>query len=292
MAEKYSVKTVSTIFLLCTVVLALCAACIEPVNLNNLIHDPIVEKLIASSKETVQLDKDSDPGLIVGYRMISGLDPEKYYMIEKETDRNGAVIDPDKHPMYIIDDPLYGKGRQVNYLGMITRIAEGKINGLDNYHTYTVKSAKPFASTDVDLPLNIPYTVDGVTTPKTVTNGVLTVNRGINGTGKLDLSAVINNGYYEVMAVSVDDPENSPWNRNSKSTDPDNNSYVPALNWASFGLESSGTFDYVFVKIGAAAIDFKVLRVVIQPYVPPEVSFAIEIEFTFINQVRATANTF
>jgi len=289
MAEKISVKTLTAIFLLCAIVLVVCS-CIVPVDIQLFLDSPQVQAIIEKSNETVKLDPASDPGLTGEYRRISGLDPNKYYMIEKEIDPDGLPVKPDKHPTFVTNDARYGFGGSINDLGMIMRVSGGKINGLVNFNTYTVKSAKPVASKDATLPLKIPYTVDGKTTDKQVTNGVITVDSGKNGTGRLDLSDIIkdNPGYYEVMAVSVDNPETSPWNWTSRSRDHENFNHNDDLDWASFKLESSGTFDYVFYKIDAV-IDFLVLRVKIQPYAQP---VTLEIKITFpVDQAQGQASS-
>jgi len=140
MAEKVSVKTTAAIFLLCMVVLALCG-CIIPIDIELFLEASQVQVIIEKAKETVKIDPTSDPGLTEGNKRISGLNPQKYYMIEKEIDIDGTPVDLAMHPVYVTDYTLYGSGGQTNDLGQITKISGGIINGLKNFHTYTVKSA-------------------------------------------------------------------------------------------------------------------------------------------------------
>jgi len=300
MLEKISVKTTTVIFLLCAVALALCA-CVNPVDIDKFLNDKVyVQPIIQKTHIKVYVDDKTGDGLEGFKGGIRGLKNNKYYMVVKETDDKGDIVVPTvPYPKYVTDYIKPGELRAD--LGLITRIKKGSINDLENFHTYTVRSAEPIKSSKGD-DLSIPYTVDGATTPKKVTNGVLTVNSGVADTGTLDLSTVIKGDYYEVMAVKVDfgvddedyDPKDSPWNWDYKSTDPDNtDNYFPDLNWASFQLVSkakAAKVDYIFVKKSTNIdnIEFKVLRVEIQSYVPTEITF--EIELTFTDQAKASAS--
>jgi hypothetical protein len=289
MLEKISVKTTSAIFLLCALVLALCA-CVNPVDIDKFLRDGDVQKLIDKTHIKVHVDDKTGDKLTEHKDRIGNLKNYKYYMIVQEKDDKDTIVVPDvPYPKYVTDYDPDRPGDLNNDLGVITRIKGGSINYLENYHTYTVWSAEPIKK---GL-LSITYTVDGNTTEVDVKDGVITVNSGVKGTGTLNLSAVIDDNY-EVMAVKVDfgvddedyDPTDSPWNWTSKSKDID-----PDLDWASFKLvpeTKAKKVDYVFVKKGGAIIDFKVLKVVVLPYVPPEVTF--KIEFTFTDQAHATAD--
>jgi len=227
-------------------VIALCA-CMNPVDVQTFLDNEEVGELIETTKVAVKVSSDSDAGLKGGNGIISGLDPNKYYMVTKELDDKDTPVNPTPpYPRFVTEQSTLTKGQLIDDLGYITRIAGRTITTLTNKHTYTVISAKSILSG------TLPYNDSSGTSLKTITDGVLTIG-SINGTGTLDLSTVLTGGTYEVMAVSVNAPTTSPWSWVSRTK--------TATNLTSFEVEKSGTVDYVFYK-SAAPIEFKVLRVV------------------------------
>jgi len=260
MAEKVSVKTASAIFLLCTVILALCA-CVDPVNINDFLNDPDVIIVIESTKEKVELSPDSDIGLTGGNRIITGLNPTKYYMVEKEIDKNGATVTKDPAYPWFVTEYSNGGGSLAGILKpdleLITRISGQKINdptNLTNLNTYTVKSAKKFD------PESFYYSINsGAPTPISVEGGIITIIAPEGANISLEnLSPDYDD--YEVMAVAVSPPTlnqtTSPF-KGSKSK-------IISTTVSKFALEGvNTTVDYVFFKKATSPI-FKVLTVKIE----------------------------
>ncbi|MDR2731449.1 MAG: hypothetical protein LBB81_11210, partial [Treponema sp.] len=278
MADKIPVKTVIVIPLLCGII-AFLYACMNPVNYAGFLGDDKVQKFIEDSnkaaeeaKKAVKVDDKTGDGLIGRAGRIEGLKNNRYYMVEKEIDADGAPVpkynNQYSYPVYVTDHLVAQiPGGLWGELQYITRVSGGSINGLTDFHTYTVRAAVAFSNTNLD------YNDSGGKVEKQVSGGVINID-GIYGEGSLDLSKVLS-GSYEVIAVS-DNNNPSPWNWTSKTND----------SWASFKLEGSDTaVDYVFVKKDAS-LDFKVLRVVIGQSYVPGVNFTIT--FTFSDKASAS----
>jgi hypothetical protein len=257
MAGKVSIKTTTAIFLLCTVVLAF-YACIEPVNIKDFLGDDEVGKVIASTKETVKLGVGSPKELVGGNHIISGLATNRYYMIEKEIDKDGSTsVTPADYPKFVTDytngGGSLGPGGLTPLLRLITRIKDGKINNLTNLNTYTVRSAEKF-------PITTTFTYTGPSSINVDNDGVITI---ISPAGTISLEN-LNTDYngYEVMAVPVShatlDQTTSPFkNYTSKTIGTGVGGTV-----TSFQLEGVGTtVDYVFFKKDTPSSIFKVLTV-------------------------------
>jgi hypothetical protein len=242
MANKIPVKTITVSLLFYGIVLILCA-CMSPVDIQGFMEDEKVQVIIEATKVAVKVDDKTGDGLVGRDRRIEGLKNNKYYMVEKEVDEDDVLVTPTDYPVFVTDYTT--PGGLIDDLGYITRISGGRINGLTNFHTYTVRAATPLTG-------NIPYSDTGGNSASiTITNGIITVT-ALKGTGSLDLSSVLS-GTYDVMAVSVNNPSNSPgtWNWTSK----------PLSSFTSFPLEGADTtVDYVFVKNDFS--EFKVLTVV------------------------------
>jgi len=199
MLEKISVKTTTVIFLLCALVLVLCA-CVNPVDIDKFLNDPIVKDAIKASKATVNIDyegSDDDIGdLIEGNSKISGLIPGKYYRLE-EYDKEMSP----KRSLYIKAD-----GNTIGNLGGIERLTGTEILGLVNFFTYKIKSAQPFDDGTYK------YFAFGETEENEadVINGeISTVARTGIGSYYLEVTPVIDvNNDYEVMMV----PDTASWN--------------------------------------------------------------------------------
>jgi hypothetical protein len=260
MTGKISVKKYLLFSLLYGIVLALCA-CMVPIDLPAFFEDPRVVNIVDSKQAKVIIDYDSDDfdNLIAGENKISGLDPDTYYLVEKEEKKEGGAAAD--YPKYVSD--LNSPGRLEDYLGGITRISGGSINGLTNNNTYTVRTAKPFNGT-------VEYTqADGFHNESVnVTNGEVTIISIGSDTISLDLNLSDN---YEIMAVSVDG-EISKWKANYGE-------YQSMFGISDeFTIETVGTtIDYVMIKVNvdssviphvsvpAIPIDFKVLKVEVVP---------------------------
>jgi hypothetical protein len=134
MAGKVSIKTTTAIFLLCTVILALCA-CIEPVNIKDFLRDEDVQKVITKTKGTVIITKDSVG--TPGNREIYGLTPGIYYKIE-EMENNVP-----KYTYFVKAD-----GTTSEELKDIKKLTGREITGLTNDVTYRVKSAIAYTNSD------------------------------------------------------------------------------------------------------------------------------------------------
>jgi hypothetical protein len=207
-------------------------------------ENPKVVEQIENNKESVIIGTGSAPGLQAGNGKITGLNPNKSYMIESE---NGSVLD---YPQYVTDFTGIGPGGLTVNLRQITRISGGSINNLTNFHTYKVREAAQF-------PNGTDFTYNPGGTPVYVSNGIIT----IPSSGTLDLTSELTVGAsYEVIAVAVPpSPATTNWDAAAGGT----HNSITRTNWSALPLEGEGTtVDYVFVKTDAP-LDFKVLRVVI-----------------------------
>ena len=224
-----------------------------PVDIQFFKDDPKVGEIIKTVNKSVKVINPTGDGLKERSERIDNLNPDKYYMVVEEKDAKGVVVPG--YPKYVTDGiqgppPSAGPGALNENLKLITRIKDGSINGLNDFHTYTVRSAEPLNGT-------FSYSDDRPAVSKLVTNGILTID-DIKGTGKLNLSTVLS-GTYEVMAVFAEALSN-PWVwMDSK----------PMTNWTSFELEGADTkIDYIFVNKNDLS-DFKVLKVIIGSAVVP-----------------------
>jgi len=280
MAYKVSLK--STVFLLISfLLLIILPACMSPVDLEKFLKDPDVEKFIEDNvnpetrtrpqpaENIVKVDDQTRDGLKGGDQFISGLKTDKYYMVEKEVDTDGNPVDEDFYPAFVTDYPGVGPGGLWNDLALLTNnISGGKINGLTNKHTYTVRAAEPFQNG-----IELQYTDAGVNESKRITGGILDIS-GITGECFLNLTRVLE-GSYKVIAVSSDNSENS-WLWTSQTIS----------SWGSIKLEGENTeTDYVFVKEDDPS-DFRVLRIKIGQ----KVQTGIKITITFTNTEGITVS--
>jgi len=259
---------------LCVLSAIILSVCVQPVDIDEFMKDDRVVEHVEKGKESVIISSDSDSysTLRAGNGRISGLNPQKYYMIETEKDENNAVITG--YPKFVTDYTGLGPGGLYNDLGFITRISEGIIYGLTNFHTYKIREAAPFSNGT-----NFSYSEDGVSGTKTasVSNGVITISP--DSAGNITLKN-LNTSYnsYEIMAVAVTPAvlsSTSPFKSNTKKT----------INTTTteFKLEGSGTtIDYVFYKADNPAV-FKILTIKIgQPT-------SLTITLIFNNEERTTA---
>jgi len=211
MAGKVSVKTISAIFLLCMVVLVLCA-CIDPVDLQTFLELPAVGAIVDAHTRKVIIDPDSDDfdDLTPGDGIISGLTPGKYYMLEEYDDSNVRIY---TRTLFIKPDGTY-----FGNLGGIGRLTGTQVTNLRNLYTYKVTSAQPFN------PGNNTYEYftfgnDNARDEAVVlkVNEITTATVGITGKDPyyLNLAPVINvNGNYEIMMI----PSTEVWGSSSRTS--------------------------------------------------------------------------
>jgi hypothetical protein len=263
MAGKISLKRAAVVIFSFLIVLIM-GACMEPVDFEAFMDDEKVKELIETTRKAVKVDDQTGDDLTGRNGKIEGLKTDRYYMVEKEVDEAGANVpeyrDQGTYPMYVTDHNGFGPGGLYGDLGFITRISDGSINGLINFHTYTVRAAEPLSG-------SCAYTDDSSNAvSKPITSGVINIG-GIDGSGTLNLSTVLTGGTYEVIAVlPVNNPQTSPgsWSWTSKTA-----------NLTSFALEGPNTqVDYVFVNEDDPS-DFKVLKVVIGGPIGPDVPINI-----------------
>jgi len=164
MAEKVSVKTASAIFLLSTVVLALCA-CVVPVDIEAFLGDDDVIIAIQATQKKVNLTSDSDKGLIAGNCKISGLIPGKYYKIE--VIENKVTLEPNF---------VTANGTTSEDLKDIRKVGNGVvITGLTNDVTYRVKSATAYPNGRIYYFALKETATTPLMPPATVTGGAVTI---------------------------------------------------------------------------------------------------------------------
>jgi hypothetical protein len=274
--RKVSPETVWYALISVSIVMVL-GACMKPVDVESFLNDPKVIEVIEAAKEAVIVDDQTGDDLVGRDRRIEGLKKDKYYMVEQEKDAEGASVEKYNnaypYPVYVSDHKIAQiPGGLYPDLGFITRIKDGRINGLLNGHTYTVRAAEPLIRNGF-----LPYTDDNVTSKEIpVTNGIINIT-GITGDGFLDLSDISEGT--EVIAVTENSAQSSPWGWNSKTP--------TSAQWASFVLEGHDTtVDYVFFKKnGYLPPDFKFLRVIIGPNgsgepsgTPPKITLKIDFE--------------
>jgi len=259
MAVKVSFK----VFIVISLLFGFLFACVDPVSISKFMESGEVEYI---TKKKVKIDPTSkyEASLREGYERITGLDLNKYYMIESVKDDKDAPVSG--YPKFVWEN-----GRLDANLYAITRTS-GSINGLTNDYTYKIREAENCSDTSFS------YSVNGSGSfPAPVENGKIT----ITPSAATDTFSLINlitayNGY-DVMAVGVsfaDLPSTSIFS-NSKQTIGGGITEIPLVK----GSQLPTVVDYVFAKIDAT-IDFKVLRVEIKS-VPakPETDMVITISF-------------
>jgi len=114
-----------------TLCLLMCA-CMAQIDVKHFVEDPIVQDIIEKSKGKVILNHDSDLGLTAGNEEITGLDPDKYYMVE-ELDETGHVV---RFSFVTQKGELWA-------LSGVGKTSGGKVTGLINATVYRVTSAQP-----------------------------------------------------------------------------------------------------------------------------------------------------
>jgi hypothetical protein len=279
MADKISVKTAFIVFFLYGIVLALCA-CMVPVDVPAFFKDETIQQVIEATNVAVKITGDNADiaGLEPGNRKITGLDPNKYYMVEKEVDAGGVdvTITPSgsNYPLFVTDYTGYGPGGLTEFIELITTISGKTINGLTNFHTYTIRATRRFSTV-------ITYSDDGIggvtNEPITVTNGKIVIPVTRKGNITLNLYNELGSTAYHVMALAVSStPHSTTWGTNKETFN----------SWTAFSVEDEGkAVDYVFIEVtnpsGTAPVvtpvtKFKVLRVEFAPQPPSGVKLTLQ----------------
>ena len=115
--------------------MALSGCIMEPVNLTGFVEDDEVVEIIDRGAGKTHKTPDSDDGLIEGNGTISGLNPNKYYMVEDYGENPYGKTKPDS-TMFVA-----ANGTCTTFAG-IGRVTGQTITGLTNGHFYRVRSAQ------------------------------------------------------------------------------------------------------------------------------------------------------
>jgi hypothetical protein len=169
-------------------------ACIQPINVDVFLGDEKVQEVISKDEGGIRvfLHNASDSGLTAGNTKISGLDPNKYYMIE-EFNEAGAVA---------FTDFVGPNGKRfINLIG-IGKVIGREIIELTNGKTYKVTSAAPLNGSFeyADLPA-APATTAGFT-PITAAGGAISLDEPVDR-NYLNLDSVFSAaGDYGIVRIS------------------------------------------------------------------------------------------
>ena len=130
--RKVSLKSVFGAVLCVWTAVGLSVCIMEPVQFTTFLEDEKVIEVIQKGIEKVNITEGSDSGLTAGNKTITGLDPNKYYMVE-EWDGDGGFLS--------VRFVSSGGTRTENLTG-IGKVSGRAITGLTNFYNYRVKSAK------------------------------------------------------------------------------------------------------------------------------------------------------
>jgi hypothetical protein len=117
------------------------AVCVEPTSKKDFLEDDSVKDFINKQTERVLLHPDSEPYLTAGNGRITGLDPDKYYMIE-EFNESGAPMGV----RFVMEN-----GMRSPNLGEINKVTDTVIYSLTNFFTYRVIAAAPLYTLSTNL---------------------------------------------------------------------------------------------------------------------------------------------
>jgi hypothetical protein len=275
----------------CAVGVVCLSGCVEPVDLSAFAKDEEVAGIIEKGSR-VNITDDSDRGLnnlrlIEGNQKISGLDPEKYYMVV-ELDEN---FDPMKDKNGAVNFQFVSaNGQRSANLADIGLVTRREITGLTNNATYRVRVAKPLKGEndkDDDKFYNVPYT--GLHPP--APSGIAENKAGvISLSGPPPLSETDNdNG--ESYIYTLTPPPPFPWTAKPIPYDIAQIPIFPA-GLASLALRTGNNIitvvgrdtktDYVFYREipDLERFDFYVLRVEYTP-IPPEPGAVITVTLSY-----------
>jgi len=277
MTGKVSLRTIYVISLLFFGIVLILGACLNPVDVDAFLKDDTVKGVIGKNQEKVIIDLASNcfSYLEAGNKKISGLNPNKYYMIESEKDEDGLPVTSPTYPLYIDSSGLRNKE-----LFLIGRVSGGNILNLKNKHTYKVMEAEAFTGT-VSV-------TNGTPASTSITTGVINITPKTAGNIILGGLSPQYNGY-EVMAVAVLPSPPSLSITSDFATDTVTLDSVKT----SFKLEGeSRTVDYVFAKITGTTIEgFKFLKVVTKPVGGTTIPINVNITFKTISEQTTTSLT-
>jgi hypothetical protein len=226
----------------------LVSSCLEPVDYGKLAKDERVKDYIERKSGLVIVDDQTthreEKPLKEGSRIITNLQPEKYYMVEKEVHKEGHEVTG--YPKYVTD--TQGVTHGLHALSHITFVKEGDegiIRGLTNGHTYTVRDAEPF---DIVEKVTYEYTASAGVVLSGIEAGIENGNialKGLKGENFTVSFTGIDTNKYEYVKIPIKSK------RDEFKLDTFENSIEQPV---------GSVFDYVFVnKIDPE--DFKVLRI-------------------------------
>ncbi|MDR2595764.1 MAG: hypothetical protein LBC76_00445 [Treponema sp.] len=238
----------------CMVILA---SCVPTGGATEFVSDPKVQDFVNEIDSVVYVIDLTGDNLKGRDGRIEGLNPNKYYMVEKEVDADGNNVPKYGYyyyPVYATDADGFGPGGLYPDLGYITKIRRGTIFDLANHHSYTVRAAEVFS-------FGTSFTYENGSNIKSVnvdSGGAIFIPVPSPGDIKLNIPTQFYN--YNVIAVAAP-TITSRWNYDigPKEKKLINGSYNQ------FRLEDKddgSTVDYVFVKNDYS--DFKVLKVIIE----------------------------
>lgn len=222
------------------VVLTLNVCVMEPMGFNTFLEDPKVVEIIEKGMERVIITADSDLGLIAGNGKITGLDPDKYYIVE-ERNENGTSMGV----QFVSAD-----GTRNSDLVKVGKVTGTEITGLKNFNTYKVKSAKPLDK-EVTYYDQATAPPPGTGTKRTPSGGVLTLDPPKN----IYYMEISNTSGYSIVKIPI-----SPSANNSDVTP------TPPSNIIKLEGQETVT-DYV-LSDNTDPENFYVLRVTVNP--PPK----------------------
>jgi len=212
---------------------ALFLCCLEPVNKGAFFEDDTVKEIIERNRPRVGLIDYTGDDLQAGDKVITGLNPDKFYMVEIR-DEDGEPY-PVPKIVYVMKD-----GNLAADMKEIGKVTGRTIRNLDNPLTYAVYSASPLTLTD---PITL-YIDFSAITP--ISLPLETDDNGLTLSSKyaehfLDLSSVIETGTKIV-------------NANDNKTE-----------FIRIELAAAGTTTYFVFHDISDPESFRFLRVIIEP---------------------------
>ena len=263
--RKISLKTAlcAVFFSLTALVLNVCI--LEPITVNEYVENETVQgiiergagKVIIVTNENCEKEEYwSDSGLTAGNGRISGLNPDKYYIIEEWVDEGDEEDPYQENVQFVRSD---GTRTSSSRLFNIGKVSGGTITGLTNGRWYIVKSAKPLPGTVTYYDLTV-APIPGNTGTQTIgENGEITTTETSHYLGLPPAININSTSGYSVVKIPV-----SPVGRTS----------VPSVNNSNIiELEGKETVtDYIFYKEEAIGeikhYKFYVLKVTVEPDAP------------------------
>jgi len=233
-------------------------ACLKPVDMEAFLRDEKVQDIINRNK--VGLLNYTGHNLTAGNQRITGLDPNRYYMVEI-LDEDGEPFTPQRIRF------VNGSGNLDNNFNQIRRTPGGTINNLNNDLIYAVYSAPITGNmTLYELASPPPPTGTGITVTANP-NGIITPSiPAPDDTYYLQFPPDIDTGCSILMFPVVPLANPNP---------------VNFITGRIIELEGEGTTtDYVLYDAGDA-VPLKFLRVSIEAIIPP-VDFVINVAFEII----------